>query len=64
MWHRVRCVWSVYDPWDEPELAFIEGKDYRGYEYEDGHWDVHSSETRHSVDFDAGQFNQCFMVVL
>lgn len=59
-WCRVICVRDVYDPWDEPALAFVDGESYRAYEFEDGHWEVHSKETHHAIDFTADEFNKCF----
>lgn len=62
VWRRAVCIQSVYDPWEYPKLAFIEGRAYRAYHYEDGHWEVHSgaNETGHAVELLEEEFNNCF----
>lgn len=64
VWYKVTCIWNVYDPWDKPKLAFVEGEYYRGCKYENGEWEVHSdiSATNHCLYFTAEEFEQCFEV--
>lgn len=63
MWWKVECIRNMYDPWSKPKMAAYRGKQYRAYQYEDGHWDIQSTETNHTIPMDEESFFKVFRVI-